>query len=1414
MTVSTRPIPLLYAATLVSFLCVLHARAGAPADFVWVEGEKPTSTNLTPNMSGWGRKEFLSQETWLHVSLDPKKVESELPAEGGLITYTLAVPADGKYEVWNRVGFEFVRSPFDWRIDGGDWTRAAPDTLTWDCMELAYWCEVAWLKLGEAQLAKGAHKLEIRLPKTLDKKGKTARILYASDALCLSRGAFSPNSKFKPGQEDHDGAYAEAAKKVFALPEPASPEARTSTPLDGLWEICRHDENAPRDVATPINELPSTPHWKAIAVPGDKNKLRPDLEFAHRLWYRTRFRVPESCAGRSLHIVFPQNNLNTTVYVNGTLCGFNKNSFAKFAIDITQGVKPGINELMVGIRDAYYGYSTNPKDPMKLRRTFNFPLEVTTRGFQDLAYPVWHHFQSGILVTPTLVAAGPAYVSDVFCKPSVARKELALEVTVSNPTSKAIRGEVLCQAVNEKTKQVEKTFTPKPFTLAAGKEQALHVAEPWANPKLWWPDDPNLYLLRTTVKVGGKSVDVSDQSFGFREWTWGGRFFKLNGVRWQMWADCFRADTPETWLDFYRKNNERMMRFWGTSWKGLPPEKALDFFDRNGVIVRRSGILDGEAIGYHAVEHDADLKKLYGSEIKMQLMHNWRDRMVAQAKAERNHPSIMIWSIENEWLYINCINLHGGLMDEFEAEVKKVSDAVMAVDPTRPTMNDGGGAHKNNAMPVAGDHYVAARDYNVYPTLAYESNPKGGGRRRWEWDEKRPRFIGEDFYISGNNPTLSYFGGEEAFQGKIATRPAASTMARILTEGYRWSGQSAWHFWMAQTDAPGQYASYVPQAVLCRQWDWSFASGQTVARFLRICNDTRHADPIDFTWTLTLGGEKVASTTTRHTVTPGEQELLDLSIILPKVAARTEGALVFVLAVGGKPVFSDSKAVSVLPPAKPTASGFLLHDPKGAVAAFLKTRGVAFTPAPDLTKLPEDGKVLVIGPDALDEAASTSSRLAAYALDGHRVVVLDQTHPLKYQALPAIMEADTNQGTTAFGEDMGHPVLRGIRQKDFFTWGADEIVYRNAWKKPSRGAKSLVQCHLSLQNTAVAEIAVGEGLLLVSQLAIGEKLATNPVAQQLLSNLIDYATAYKLEFRDVAACVSDPQLAATLGAVGLKYTKAAAPLQTLGDGAIAIVSATPANLKTLAANAPKVQSFTEGGGWLVLHGLTPEGLADYNRLVGFDHMIRPARRERVGFPKVRNPLTAGLTLADVVLYSSQRIFPWTQGNYVAGDMFSHIIDYEDVAPFAAFGKEDVEHPDRNRSNLVNGMVSADAWKYIVNVGAPRRRRTTSHSPSPRPSRSARSSGRATPSTTPSPRCSSSSTAMTRRHSPSPPSRPTTPRRSRWRPRSRGPSSRCASPTGSSCPTSGPSPASTTSACSPSGRRTSPSECGPCSASVA
>ncbi len=88
-------------------------------------------------------------------------------------------------------------------------------------------------------------------------------------------------------------------------------------------------------------------------------------------------------------------------------------------------------------------------------------------------------------------------------------------------------------------------------------------------------------------------------------------------------------------------------------------------------------------------------------------------------------------------------------------------------------------------------------------------------------------------------------------------------------------------------------------------------------------------------------------------------------------------------------------------------------------------------------------------------------------------------------------------------------------------------------------------------------------------------------------------------------------------------------------------------------------------------------------------MLRPFRRERVTFALPRSRLLAGVSLSDVALYSAERIFPWQSGNFVASDTFSHVVDLDEVAPFGTWDSE-------AWYNFVNGMVSADGWKYIQN----------------------------------------------------------------------------------------------------------------------
>jgi beta-galactosidase len=95
-------------------------------DAVWIEAENTASSNLKIEAGGWGNTQFLSEGKWVHINIEEGKVGTDLPSGGGLLSYKFNLKSSGKHQIWNRVGFEFVRSPFEWRVDGGAWTKASP----------------------------------------------------------------------------------------------------------------------------------------------------------------------------------------------------------------------------------------------------------------------------------------------------------------------------------------------------------------------------------------------------------------------------------------------------------------------------------------------------------------------------------------------------------------------------------------------------------------------------------------------------------------------------------------------------------------------------------------------------------------------------------------------------------------------------------------------------------------------------------------------------------------------------------------------------------------------------------------------------------------------------------------------------------------------------------------------------------------------------------------------------------------------------------------------------------------------------------------------------------------------------------------------------------------------------------------
>jgi beta-galactosidase len=1282
------------------------AAADAAAAFAWIEGEAPREQTLEPDTHGWGAPELLSGEAWLTLN---KSHAKEMPEAGARFAYDFALSEEGAHEIWARLGYYQVWYPFEWRIDDGDWQTVAHDhTPTVGFTPIEPWHKLVWTRFAVQDLAAGDHRIEFRLPHPDTLKGKGPRFLFALDAICIHRGTFRPNDAHRPGADWRSERDLEAERQVFPLPEAGTAGARVDVELDGLWQFARWDE--PGAIEQRLGPIPDPPpaeelFWSHIKVPGDRNALRPDMQDAHRFFYRTRVHVPESHRGRSFVLDFPMNAMISTVFVNGQRVGFSKAPFAAFRCDATNAIEVGAeNEIWVGIKDVYYGISPELTDGGTVREFWAAPMRKKGSVTRKLDMPMALMAHAGMIDRPRLLSVGGVYADEVYVTTSVAEDEIAAELVLRNPGTEPARVSVSNEVVDWRGDgEVVHALPERALALPAGGAELLELSAAWADPQLWWPDDPHLYELVTTVRVDGAVVDVERSRFGFREWGIEGTRFTLNGVVWKLWQTGHpHGNTPDERLAVLRNTHQDMLRRNigmnepTRTFAGLNLREFFDYADEHGIIVRPNGPFEGMFASYHFTDA---------------LWDNAAHTIAQVFKGHRDHPSIGFWAMQNEIVLINLrdAELGGPRMD-------RIADAIREYDDTRPIMNDGAGA--TGDLKVTGFHYpVVTNLARHFPDEAYTwevslDRPYGNVHgKRAVLDMSKPVFLGEAYYTGGTSlGTFASIGGPECFRGIAHCEEARQKMGQILTEGYRWKGIAGAAL---GTDLGYHSDSFAPVALFCREWDWTHAAGAEVPRTLKVFNMTRHADPVTARWQLTIDGALADSGERVFELAPGTTEEFTITLAMPALAegiARSEGELALVCEQGGEEVFRATKAVSVIDPdaggiAAAEAGDVVVYDDSGLVAARLDARGVPYATVAAAAEIPVGTRVVIVGPDTLDEAESRSDVWHELAAGGARVLVLDQRHPLAGEAVDADLGLTDFTGRIAFIENPRHPAFEGLKDSDFFTRARDHVVYRRAYQKASRGARSLLQCDQDLTYTALAELQVGDGLLLLCQAAVGSKLDYDPVFQRLFDNLLDHALSYDRVVRSVAVAVpGDGRKAAMLDAIDLAYQPVADPLAAMGEGGaeIVIVDASPANLARLREAQVAVDTFVQGGGWVVLWGVTPEGLADFNALVGVDHLMRPLRQERVSLRRPLDPLAVGMAERDVAMTSGKKYTRFSNTEIPSSTAFSHVVDYTDVAPFCEYpGPEYFKHFDEDPLNsghhplnMVNGMTSTDHWRFL------------------------------------------------------------------------------------------------------------------------
>ena len=208
--------------------------------------------------------------------------------------------------------------------------------------------------------------------------------------------------------------------------------------------------------------------------------------------------------------------------------------------------------------------------------------------------------------------------------------------------------------------------------------------------RLWTPDEPSMYIAHTTVETPDEVLDTYDTPFGVRQAEWKADGFYLNGKKTFLKGVCLHHDAgalgavwnDDAWIRRLTKLKEMGCNAIRTSHNPPAPE-FLDLCDRLGFLVMDE-LTDTWTVP----------KKEHGY---AELFDEWAEKdLVALIHRDRNHPSVILWSIGNE-----C----GEQGDSAKWWIPQMlTDICHREDPTRPT------AAGNNDPWAANRGYAATQD--------------------------------------------------------------------------------------------------------------------------------------------------------------------------------------------------------------------------------------------------------------------------------------------------------------------------------------------------------------------------------------------------------------------------------------------------------------------------------------------------------------------------------------------------------------------------------------------------------------------------------------------------------------------------------------------------------------------------------
>ncbi|HDH07220.1 MAG TPA: hypothetical protein ENF87_02505, partial [Thermoproteales archaeon] len=829
------------------------------------------------------------------------------------------------------------------------------------------------------------------------------------------------------------------------------------------------------------------------------------------------------------------------------------------------------------------------------------------------------------------------WIKDVYVKTFYRNKSIVVEVTLRNDNSKNLQVTVLNHVFEGNNEVLE--LPPKQVTVEAGKEVKIVSWAKWDNPKLWAPWSPNLYNLTTTLLVDEKKVDEKATRFGFREfWVENGSYY-LNGIKivLRMASTHLLGYDKQTVVETYRllKNlSINSMRLHAQPW----PRIWYDLADEMGImIVHESAVWC--------------LGRCYRVEDPV-FWKNFAEHLKGQILLHRNHPSIVIWSIENELL------LTGGWQTpETEENLAKLVKIVKTLDPTRPVMFEGDFDPKGVADIINLHYPHEFPKHDQYPNTAYwlenitllDSFP----RIAWKWNKSKPLHIGEFLWVSFTSyDTPAVFFGDIVYTNPTYYYVRAKALAwKFQIQAYRVmrvNGFCPWNIF------GGQYVNelrnvvaetYKPITFFLLNYDNTFYEETTIRREFAVVNDHYRRVELELECTLLFNNTPIKHSTKKLTLPPAEVAIVYLNLTLPKVSKWMEKAVLQVKLLNGSKIIDNKNFTLNIYKKEIKCSKswtiYLLGEDTDTEEA-LKELGANIVKG----VVPEEGLV-VIAKNSLNSIEW--AKLIEFVEKGGKVIVLEQD---EFPNNPLRIKLSDHYSTITLPITLEHEIFVNLTMEDFRFWYGDHVVSYKDLMVPALGPTfSLVSSGAGLKYSQLLEVRLGKGILVFSQLALISKFEEEPRARLLLARLIDYYSSYKQYTAKTGIYYRSIQLANVLELLGVEYDNAT--ISNLDGFDIVLAEASDVSDEDI----EYLREFCRKGGVLYLYNVDENSIIKLEKLTGINFSFVK------GYPPVvftEDPIVK--LLGNNLLYWVKNEKMWRHGPYYLDSSLTEKIIVEEKAP--------------------------------------------------------------------------------------------------------------------------------------------------------